>query len=47
MAFCVMNDNTQVDGKVPQSDALYVMSQRVGLFYYKNQFFKIYIIFVI
>jgi len=26
-AFYVINDNTQVGGKVPQSDALHVMSQ--------------------
>jgi hypothetical protein len=34
MVFYVINDNTQVGGKVPQSDALHVMSQKVGLFYY-------------
>ncbi len=36
-AFYVINDNTQVGGKVPQSDALHVMSQRVCFFYCKNQ----------
>ncbi len=39
-AFYVINDNTQVGGKVPQSDALHVMSQRVCLFYCNNQILK-------
>jgi len=35
--FYVIIDNTQVGGKVLQSDALHDMSQRVCPFQYKNQ----------
>jgi hypothetical protein len=39
-AFYVINDNTQVGGKVLQSDALHVMSQKVCLFIARTKILK-------